>query len=68
MLPAAHPHTEFKTIRTVPSVLMALVTRSAVVVSSKPIFDNSARIGATNSGGYIIYLFCKVTSNQQSIM
>jgi len=54
MLPAAHPHTEFKTIRTVPSVLIADDTRSAVVVSSKPILVNSARMGATNSGGYII--------------
>jgi hypothetical protein len=24
-------------------------------------------MGATNSGGYIIYFFCKVTSKEQSI-
>jgi hypothetical protein len=60
MLPAAQPHTEFNTKRTVPSVLIALVTRSAEVASSKPILVNSARIGATNSGGYIFKFFAKL--------
>ena len=52
--PAAHPHTEFTTIKTVPLLFsIALSTASGVVKSSKPTAFNSAFIGLTNCSGYI---------------
>jgi len=54
---AAQPQTEFTTTKVVPSFAIALSTASVVCNSSKPTFVKSARIGFTNSGGYIFFFF-----------
>ena len=52
---AEQPHTEFTTTSVVPPAsLSAASTASGVRSSVKPIPVSSARIGATNSSGYIV--------------
>src|ERR1051325_10108873 len=55
--PAAHPHTEFTTTKTVPSDFMAASTAAGVVRSSKPIPTGSCFMGFTIASGYMILVF-----------
>jgi hypothetical protein len=50
-LPAAHPHTEFTTIITVPGESRATSTSDGDRNSRTPASTNSARIGAMNCSG-----------------
>jgi hypothetical protein len=67
MLPAAQPQTLFKTTRTVPSLFTAESTSSVVIACAKPTLSKSARIGATNSGGYIVVYFFVITKVHSSL-
>ena len=52
-LPAAHPHTEFTTIISVPAVFFTASSTSAAVFSSfAPMSVISPRIGAISISGY----------------
>src|SRR5690606_35630397 len=59
-LAAAQPQTEFTTTRVVPSFFSAFSTASLVYSSSNPAVAKSARMGFTNSSGYIGFIFIKV--------
>ena len=54
---AAHPQTEFTTIKEVPDLDKALLTSSDVVSSETPEFVNSSLNGFTISYGYIIFFY-----------
>ena len=56
-LAAAQPQTELTTTNVVPFCSIAFATSYEVCNSPKPMFVNSSRMGFTNSGGYIYFLF-----------